>query len=139
MPVPPSSSIPNCLGADGSPGKTLTLHIDFPNCWDGVRPAHRTTVVGNTTDNAHYRYSSKKNGVVSCPAGFPYKMISLRETLQFRYIGAGTDVELTSDHEKMTSDGRSAHGDFWNTWQQAAFQRLVVACVNTPAEASCAL
>ena len=139
MPVAPSSSVPNCLGADGSPGRTLTLHIDFPNCWDGVLPRHSNTDVGNTTDNAHYAYSSKKNGVVSCPAGFPYKMVSLRETLQFKYIGAGTDVELTSDHERATSDGRSAHGDFWNTWQQADFQRLVVACVNTPAEPNCAL
>jgi hypothetical protein len=139
MPVAPSASVPNCLGADGSPGKTLTLHIDFPNCWDGVRPAHSTSAVGNTTDNAHYAYSTKKSGVVSCPAGFPNKMTSLRESLQFRYIGAGTDVELASDHERATTDGRSAHGDFWNTWQQAAFQNLVVACVNTAAEPNCAL
>lgn len=139
MPVAPSASVPNCLGADGSPGKTLTLHIDFPNCWDGVRPAHSTAAVGNTSDNAHYAYSTKKNGIVSCPAGFPYKMVSLRESLQFAYIGAGTDVELSSDRMKGTSDGGSAHGDFWNAWQQAAFQRLVTECVNTPAEATCAL
>ena len=139
MPVAPSTSVPSCLGADGSPGKTLTLHIDFPNCWDGVRPRHYTTTVGNTTDNAHYAYSTKKSGVVSCPTGFPYKMISLRESLQFKYIGAGTDVGLSSDPMAGTTDGRSAHGDFWNTWQQASFQNLVTACINTPAEASCAL
>ncbi len=139
MTVAESPSVPDCRGADGSPGKTLTLHIDFPNCWNGIKPKHLTSDVGNTTDNVNYAYSSKKKGVVSCPSGFPNKMISLRETLQFQYVGAGTDVELTSDHEKMTTDGRSAHGDFWNTWQQADFQRLVTACINTPAEPNCAL
>ncbi|HEX5522177.1 MAG TPA: DUF1996 domain-containing protein [Pedococcus sp.] len=139
MSVAPSASVPSCVGADGSPGKTLTLHIDFPNCWDGIKPNHLTSAVGNTTDNAHYAYSTKKSGVVSCPAGFPQKMVSLRESLQFKYIGAGTDVELSSDPEKLTSDGRSAHGDFWNAWQQADFQRLVVACVNTAPEPNCAL
>ena len=48
-------------------------------------------------------------------------------------------MELSSDHEKLTSDGRSAHGDFWNAWQQADLQRLVVACVNTAPEPNCAL
>ncbi len=139
MPVAPSTSVPSCLGADGSPGKTLTLHIDFPNCWDGVEPNHSTTAVGNTSDSAHYAYSTKKSGVVSCPAGFSYKMISLRETLQFTYTGEGADVELSSDPMSGTTDGQSAHGDFWNTWQQAAFQSLVAACVNTPAEPNCAL
>jgi hypothetical protein len=139
MNVAPSTSVPSCLGADGSPGKTLTLHIDFPNCWDGVKPTHKTTDVGNTTDNAHYAYSTKKNGVVSCPAGFPNKMISMRESLQFQYIGAGTDVALSSDAMAGTTDGRSAHGDFWNTWQQADLERLVAACINTPAEPNCDL
>lgn len=130
MPVKPSQTVPDCRGADGSPGKTLTLHIDFPNCWNGVRPRHYTTSVGNTSDNANYRYSTKVKGVPTCPTGFPYKMISLRETLQFKYIGAGTDVELSSDPMMGKVDGASAHGDFWNTWQPTALASMVKNCIS---------
>ena len=130
MKVAPSQTIPDCTGADGSPGKTLTLHIDFPNCWNGVKPKHAATDVGNTSDNANYAYSVKKKKVVSCPAGFPYKMISLRETIQFNYTGKGADLELSSDAMMGKTDGASAHGDFWNTWQPAALASLVKNCIS---------
>jgi hypothetical protein len=30
-----------------------------------------------------------------------------------------------------TTGGRTMHGDFWNAWQQAHFERLVTSCVHT--------
>jgi hypothetical protein len=122
----PVQSIPDCTGESGKPGHTLTAHIDFPSCWDGVRPNHSASDVGDTRDNAHYAYPVRG----ACPAAFPVKMVGLRETVQFKYVGNGTDVELSSDHHAGTTDGRSLHGDFWNTWMQPEFERYVKECVS---------
>jgi hypothetical protein len=121
-----SQSIPDCSGLSGKPGRTLTVHISFPSCWDGVLPDHSAKDVGDTNDNEHYAYPVKKQ----CPAGFPHKMVGLVETIQFAYTGDGTDLELSSDEMMGTTDGQSMHADFWNTWDQDAFERVVRDCVN---------
>jgi hypothetical protein len=119
-------SIPDCTGESGKPGHTLTAHIDFPSCWDGVLPNHRPEDVGNTSDNAHYAYPVRG----ACPAGFPNKMVGLRETVQFKYVGNGTDIGLSSDEHAGKTDGMSLHADFWNTWMQPEFERFVKECVS---------
>lgn len=124
--VAPQQSVPDCSMADGRPGSTLTAHIDFPSCWDGVKPSHSPDEVGDTRDNKHFAYRVGK----SCPAGFPIKTVQLRETIQFQYTGKGDDVELSSDHEKGTTDGRSMHADFWNAWDPKGFASMVRNCVN---------
>lgn len=134
--VAPQQSIPDCSMADGKPGSTLTAHVDFPSCWDGVKPAHRSTEVGDTSDNKHFAYRVG----TTCPAGFPVKTVQLRETIMFAYTGKGNDVMLTSDHERGTTDGKSMHADFWNTWDPAGFATMVRNCVNLavqPAGAIC--
>ena len=120
--------IPDCTGEPGGPGRTLTAHISFPTCWDGVLPNHQAGDVGDTSDNAHYRYPSGK-GV--CPVGFPNKMVQLRQTIQFDYVGNGTDVELSSDAHAGFHDGETMHADFWNTWRQSEFVDYVRVCVTT--------
>lgn len=123
-------SVPDCSGLSGKPGQTLTLHVDFPTCWNGKNPVHATTAVGNTSDNANYAYALGSGKTKTCPTTHPIKMIALRETLQFAYTGKGADVELSSDRMMGTSDGRSAHADFWNTWQPTGFASMVKNCVN---------
>lgn len=122
----PVSSIPDCTGLSGKPGLTLTAHIDFPSCWDGVKPNHTASEVGDTRDNAHYRYKVGK----SCPAGFPIGVTELRETVQFQYTGPGNDVALSSDAHAGVNDGQSLHGDFWNAWRQPEFEQFIKTCVN---------
>jgi hypothetical protein len=123
--VAPQQTIPDCTGLSGKPGYTLTAHIDFPSCWNGVLPNHKPEDVGNTSDNANYAYTVRK----VCPAGFPIKMTTLRETIQFPYVGNGTDVELSSDEHAGKTDGASLHADFWNTWMQKEFEQLILTCV----------
>ena len=122
----PVSYIPDCHRADGRPGHTLTAHIDFPSCWNGVKPYHPWNQVGDTRDNRNYAYAVK--GV--CPAGFPYKMLQLRETIAYAYHGYGADVQVASDPMTGMTDGMSMHADFWNTWVQTGLQSLVVNCVS---------
>lgn len=121
----PVSSIPDCTGLSGKPGLTLTAHIDFPSCWDGVLPNHSASDVGDTRDNEHYAYTVNKK----CPVGFPIGVTELRETIQFEYVGDGTDVELSSDAMAGTTDGQSLHGDFWQTWMQNEFEDFINTCV----------
>ena len=129
--VAPQSSIPSCAAYSGKPGYTLTAHVDFPSCWDGVLPKHSSSDVGNTTDNAHYAYPVKN----ACPSAFPNRMVQLRETIQFQYTGNGTDVELSSDPMTGKTDGQSMHADFWNAWVQSGLQSMVAHCV-TPGGAA---
>jgi hypothetical protein len=132
--VKPQAGVPDCSMASGSPGSTLTAHVDFPSCWDGVKPSHSTSQVGDTNDNKHFAYRTGS----TCPAGFPVKTVQLRETLQFQYTGTGNDVELSSDHEKGTTDGMSLHGDFWNAWDPAGMASMVKNCVNPGGTATAA-
>ena len=125
--VKPSPSIPDCSMADGKSGSRLTAHIDFPSCWNGVLPRHWSTQVGNTNDNALFAYRLDSE---NCPPGFPVKTVELRMTIQFQYTGRGTDLMLSSDHMANTTDGRSLHADFWNTWVQTGFQTMVRNCIN---------
>lgn len=121
----PVQSIPDCTGLSGKPGLTLTAHIDFPSCWDGVKPNHTAAQNGDTRDNAHYAYAVAKK----CPAGFPIGVAELRETIQFPYVGNGTDVALSSDKMMGTSDGRSLHADFWQTWRDKEFGDFLKTCI----------
>jgi hypothetical protein len=120
-------AIPDCTGLSGKPGYTLTAHVDFPSCWDGVAPRHNPSDVGNTSDNSHYAYPVSK----ACPKAFPIQMTQLHQTVQFPYVGAGNDLALSSDAMMNTSDGRSLHADFFNAWNQPAFVQFVKDCVNT--------
>lgn len=121
-----SRTIPDCSGSSGQPGDTLTAHVNFPSCWDGVLPNHRPGDVGDTSDSSHYAYRVGN----SCPAGYPHKMVTLNETVQFAYTGNGKDVEASSDPMMGGADGSSFHADFWNAWDQAAFEQFVRGCVN---------
>ena len=134
--VAPSLSIPDCSMADGRSGSRLTAHINYPSCWDGVLPRHTSTQVGNTSDNAHFAYRLDSR---TCPPGFPVKTVELRMTIQFQYTGRGTDLTLSSDHMANTTDGRSLHADFWNTWVQTGFATMVRNCINPAINITAAL
>lgn len=124
------TSIPDCSGLPGIPGKTLTAHVKFPSCWDGVLPNHHDSDVGDTEDTSHYAYPVRGK----CPSAFPHEMVGLNETIEFAYTGHGSDVALSSDAMDNTSDGRSMHGDFWNAWNQPVFEKFVHDCVNVKAD-----
>jgi hypothetical protein len=119
------NSIPSCVGQDGTPGNTLTAHINYPSCWNGNPPNHSASETGDTRDNADYVYPAKS--ATSCPASHPIEVVQLRQTVQYEYTGNGTDVALTSD--APGGDGTTMHGDFWNTWNQSIFEGFVRKCV----------
>ena len=137
--------IPDCSGEDGSPGNTLTAHINFPSCWNGVAPNHGgdpgnpVTYDGDYGDTRDNNYGNTALGPktskdfvypankTSCPASHPIEVTQLRETVQYEYVGNGTDVELSSDHG--ATPGSTYHADFWNTWDQTRFAAFIKKCV----------
>jgi hypothetical protein len=107
--VRPSSSIPTCPGA-GRMG--LALHVQFPDCWDGVSldsPDHRS----------HMAYSVRGR----CPADHPVPMPAIQVNLRYPSAG-GPGLQLSSGGQF------SGHADFFNAWQQGALTALVNGCLN---------
>ena len=103
--IPPTASAPDCV--DGQ----LSLHVNFPDCWDGK----------------NLLYDAQKNTAYSvngrCPKGYPVPMPALQ--LVFRYPKNLTDpVELASGGQY------SGHADFINAWDQQTLATLVANCLN---------
>ena len=94
------------------PTGILSLHVGFPNCWDGT--------LTHSNDTPHLRYPSSEK----CPAGFTHALP--RVILRLEYpVGASTGKITLASGPAFT-----AHGDFWNTWDQAKLQTLVDRCLN---------
>ncbi len=107
--LPPSSEIPTC---PGGPGRTLRLHISFPSCWDGMR-------LDSPDHQRHMAYPVRGR----CPSGHPVEVPAI--SLIFRYPVAGGEGYRLASGGDLT-----AHGDFFNAWQQGALTGLVNGCLN---------
>ena len=89
----------------------VSLHVGFPNCWDGV--------LTHVDDTAHLRHPVGYR----CPAGFSHALPRL--ILRTEYpVGHGGRITLSS------GPTFTAHGDFWNTWDQEKLAALVDRCLN---------
>jgi hypothetical protein len=130
----PVDHVPDCRGLSGKPGLTLTSHVTFPSCWDGVAPDHSNDadVVGDTQDSAHFAYPVRK----VCPAGFPIGVTQLKETVQYHYVGDPANVVLSSDEHDGVTGGRSLHADYVQSWAAGGLQAEISKCI-TPAKVTC--
>jgi hypothetical protein len=90
----------------------ISLHVGFPNCWDGV--------LTHVNDTAHVRHPVGER----CPAGFPHALPRLIMRTEYPVGAAGGRITLAS------GPAFTAHGDFWNTWDQAKLRALVDGCLN---------
>jgi hypothetical protein len=102
---------PDC--GDGN----VKLHLIFPSCWDGVN-------IDSTNHRSHVSYPVGG----ACPTTHPVKLP--RMSLHVHYgVSDGRGYYLASDPENGSGDGRTAHGDFWNTWDQPALEHVVDRCL----------
>ena len=95
----------------------ITLHIGFPNCWNGV--------LNPTDDTPNVVYPSGSK----CPAKYPTALPRLIERFEYPVGTSSAGITLAS------GPVYTAHADFWNTWQQTSLQKLVADCLN--AQKSC--
>lgn len=90
----------------------ISLHIGFPNCWDGVKT--------HANDTAHVVYPHSYR----CPASHPTALPRVIIRLEY-------PVGTTTGTIKLASGPTyTVHGDFWNTWNQIRLNRLVADCLN---------
>ena len=102
-----SSSAPTC------PGPTLTIHVNFPDCWNG-------TSLDSADHKSHLAYHATDG---TCPAGFPVPIPRVRVNVHYPTTG-GPGVALASGGQF------SGHADFFNAWVPNELQRLVRTCIN---------
>jgi hypothetical protein len=105
--VPNGSDVPTC------PLGTLALHVNFPDCWDGIH-------LDSPDHASHLAYVGK--GKV-CPPTHPVMLPRLRINVRYPTTG-GPTTELVSGGQY------SGHADFFNVWVPAELKRLVKTCIN---------
>jgi hypothetical protein len=99
-------SPPNCsTGA-------ISLHVGFPNCWNGVKDPQ------NDTPNVIYPSS------YLCPSTHPRVLPRVIFRLEYPVGTTSAGVTLSS------GPSYTIHADFWNTWGQAKLRSLVSTCLN---------
>jgi hypothetical protein len=100
------------LPTNCSKGKKVRAHVKFPNCWNG-------TDLDSSDHRSHMAYSTKSAG---CPASHPVAVPAISLVIVYP-ISSGGAILLSSGAPT------TMHGDFWNTWDQAALEGFTASCV----------
>ena len=105
--VPAGTSVPTC------PLGTLALHVNFPDCWDGVN-------LDSPDHQSHMAYVGKNK---TCPPTHPVLLPRIRVNVRYPTTGGPTAA--------LASGGQfSGHADFFNVWVPSELRRLVKTCIN---------
>jgi len=105
--------VPMTSAPPTGPRPTLTIHVNFPDCWNG-------TNLDSSDHKSHLAYHNK-NG--TCPTGYPVPIPRVRVNVHYPTTG-GPGVALASGGQY------SGHADFFNAWNAKELQRLVHRCIN---------
>ena len=96
-----------------APGTTLTLHVRFPQCWDGVK-------LDSADHQGHLAYARRG----ACPESHPVSVPALTMIVHYPISGSPGEIGLAS------GGVYSAHADFFNAWEQAFLTARVNDCLN---------
>jgi uncharacterized protein DUF1996 len=94
------------------PRYSLRLHVDFPECWDGVN-------LDSPDHVSHLAYATEGE----CPASHPVPIPSLRLVVRFP-VGGVQSLALSS------GSINSGHADVFFAWRGKQLKRLVRRCLN---------
>lgn len=95
------------------PEAPLQLHLNFPECWDGV----------NLDSADHKSHLVYRAGRLGCPADHPVLLPRLTMIVNYPVSGPPGTITLAS------GSVYSGHGDFFNSWNQAALEQRVRECL----------
>jgi hypothetical protein len=98
------------------PGLDLTMHIRFPDCWDGVN-------IDSADHKSHLAYAeSDRRGDRVCPGSHPVAVPA---------ISLNVHYPAPLSQKMWLSSGRlyTAHADFFNAWDASALEKLVDRCL----------
>ena len=94
------------------PRYSLRLHVDFPECWDGVN-------LDSADHVSHLAYATAGE----CPASHPVPIPSLRLVVRFPVTGVQR-LALSS------GSINSGHADVFFAWRGKQLKRLIRRCLN---------
>ena len=120
-----SKTIPNCNVGDG-----MTMHIDFPQCWDGKNldsPDHKSHM-------AQRVYISNTSIEMRCPATHPFRIPAIAFNVNFSNAKANQmkNWRLASDnYASTTAGGYSAHADWVNGWDEQLLTVIIADCIQS--------
>ena len=95
-----------------TPHKPLTLHVFFPDCWDGVQ-----------LDNWDHRGHVARSVAGECPDTHPVHVPQLEFLVQYPYWDDPAVLRLAS------GPTRTAHADFFNAWDPDKLANEVHHCI----------
>lgn len=104
--------------ADCAPGDILTMHVEFPQCWDGVNldsPDHKS----------HMAYGLGWPDL-GCPESHPVALTQIDYRVYYEVGPEGTASWRLSSDVYDGPAGYSGHGDWWNGW--TVFGQVVDHC-----------
>jgi hypothetical protein len=104
----PSETPPTCPA-----NAPLTMHAEFPDCWDGV-----------STDSPDHKSHTAYGRLGVCPADHPVALPSLTLIVHYPITGDPGVVTLSS------GSVYSGHADFFNAWDQNFLASKVDGCLN---------
>jgi hypothetical protein len=91
----------------------LTLHVQFPECWDG-----------GSLDSPDHKSHMTYGRLGACPASHPTVLPSLSLIVHYPITGDPGTIALAS------GSAYSAHADFFNAWDQRFLAESVRSCIN---------
>lgn len=115
--LPDQQGFPVCQG-----GETLSMHVEFPPCWDGV----------NLDSVDHRSHMSYLNNAGKCPASHPVPIAMVTLTVGYKVPSGTTSASwrLSSDNYPLsTPAGYSMHGDVWIMWDEGVKAAWTDNCV----------
>jgi Domain of unknown function (DUF1996) len=95
----------------------ISVHIGFPNCWNGVDLDSR-----NHRSHMAWPRQNSSGGYV-CPKSHPVPIVRIIMRLEFETGAKTKNFRLSS------GPAYTLHGDFFNTWVQADLERLTRDCI----------
>ncbi len=104
-------SSPHITPEPGDCANTVNLRLVFPDCWNGTDL--------RMLDNTHVAYS----GDDGCPASHPVAMPTLEFSVSYPPVSPSAEVRLAS------GSPLTAHGDFFNAWNQKRLTNEVQRCL----------
>jgi len=102
-------------------GSLLVIKLVFPSCWDGDHDDVRAPGPEDV------REAVTVNGRRKCPASHPVALPELNTGMQYPTSGTIDTVQVAGDSGWQS--WRTAHADFWNTWDQPELERLINRCL----------
>jgi hypothetical protein len=116
------------IDCTGFPTPYVRGSIIFPMC--GQRNTSGAIRTDSPDHRSHVAYGRQRDG---CPSSHPVQLPAVKVNIRFDVANCrAAGCYLASDMGAPCSvPGCSLHADFWNTWDQAALERLVSSKLNS--------